>query len=130
MPDGSLGHCVPGVGVDTVTAHTAELLLYDAVIVADPFATPVISNRAYDCPIGTTTDAGTDAIAPFVDEREIVEFTSAGPDRLTCTDVTVLVFTGNVAGEMFATVGFVGVPPPPVRAMLIEICVLQFELLT
>ena len=91
MPAGSLCHCPPTGGADTVTAHVAELLLYVAVMVAEPAAGHVISNKPEDCPAGITMDARTDAIAPFVDDNDTVEFVNAALDRFTRTEFTVLV---------------------------------------
>ena len=90
MPAGSFGHCPPPAGIDTIeTAHDADVPLYAAETVALPSATPVISNSPDDCPTGTTIDAGTDAIPAFVVDRVTVALETAGPDRLTATELVV-----------------------------------------
>jgi hypothetical protein len=101
------------------------VLLYDAVSVALPAATPVAENDAVVLPAATTTDAGTEIIPEFVEERETVTGNSYAFDNATVNVAEVPICKDTGLGVKLTTVGLgrAGGGPPVVN------CITGFRLM-
>jgi len=104
-------------GLLTVTAAVLFELLYVAVIVEDPDATPVTGILAEVCPADTVTVAGTVALVG----SELLTDTDAADagalDRVIVKPCTAPTETPREDGESELTVGFAGVEPSVVKLM-------------
>src|SRR5574340_670522 len=104
-------------GLLTVTAAVLLELLYVAVIVLLPAATPVTCTGAEVCPAATTTDAGTVAFVGSELLRDTVAGADGADDSDTVNGDTAPTARDNDDGESELTVGLAGVDPSVVKLM-------------
>lgn len=104
-------------GLLTVTAAVLLELLYVAVIVEDPAATPVTGMFAEVCPAGTDTVAGTVAFVGSELDTDTEAADDGALDRVTVRPCTAPTATPSVDGESELTVGGAGVEPSVVKLM-------------
>lgn len=109
-PAGALLHD-PDAGLLTVTAHILLELLYVAVTLLEPAATPVTVAIPLVCPAGIVMVAGTVAFVTSELLKETVAEALGAEDKLTVTGPVPPTVTVNDVGDTLDTVGLVGVVP-------------------
>ena len=100
-----------------MTAAVLFELLYVAVIVEDPDATPVTGILAEVCPAATVTVAGTVAFVGSELLTETVAAEAGALDSVTVSPCTAPTDTPSEDGESELTVGGAGVVPSVVKLM-------------
>jgi len=104
-------------GLLTVTDAVLFELLYVAVIVEDPAATPVTGMFADVCPAGTLTEAGTVAFVGSELLTDTVATEDGALDSVTVNPSIPPTDTPMEDGDSVLTVGFAGVVPSVVKLM-------------
>ncbi len=115
-PSGAFAHVVD-TGEDIDTVDCFDELLYVAVIVVAPAATPVTVTTADVCPAGTVTEAGTVAFVASELESDMAAAELGADESVTRSEPTPFDAMESVDGARELTVGSIGVTPSVVNWM-------------